>query len=254
MTKSKTDKNTANFCATNDTKCSMYYIKNQILRYMELHDMSQDEFAEYAGISTHTLHSIIYKGLDDCKLSTAIAIAKAIGIGVDELANTGAMPDISLESVRISRNLPEHVQLLIRRYIRWQQSMHEKFKNHPGKFIDVMNLDYENDHLKTSNDMEKVDISEFPTDLKAKCFRGVRIPCDEYIEFYRENDILILADDRKPRGRERCVILYFNRVFIVQKATQDGVNGYRRIRDTTFFVPENEVEYYFGYVAGVKHG
>ena len=65
---------------------------------------------------------------------------------------------------------------------------------------------------------------------------------------------MLLCDERKPRNRERAVILYYNRVYIVQKAVQEGVTGYRGIRSTSAFIPENEITYYFGYVAGVKQG
>lgn len=238
---------------TIDAKKHTDYLRENIKIYIEENDISYLEFSEIAGISYNTLQSIIYKNYD-CKLETAISIAKAIGIGLDELANTGVMPDLSLESIRISRTLPTHIQLLIRRYIRWQQSMWEKFKDHPGKIVDVMNLDYVNEHLVTTNDIEKVDISEFSEDIKAKVFRGVRIPCEEYIEFYNENDILLLCDERKPRNRERCVVLYYNRVYIVQKEIRDGVPGYKGIRGTAAFIPESDITYYFGYVAGVKQG
>lgn len=253
MTKSKIIKIQENVCATNSTKSSMYYIKNQVLRYMEIHNMSQDAFAEYAGISSHTLHSILYKGLDDCKLSTATAIARAIGIGVDELANTGALPDASLESVQIARSLPQQTIELIRRYIRWQQAKHEKFKNYRGKIIEVMDMDYEDDHLRTTNHFEKVDISEFDEDVKAIVFRGMRMPCNEYIQYYHEGDILLISASRQPRARERCMILYYNRIFIVQRDRKDGVNGYRGIRDEDAFIPESDIDYYFGYVVAVKH-
>ena len=228
------------------------FLREGVRQYMADHDMTAHEFAEKAEISFNTLQSILYKQ-SGCHLETAIAISKAIGIGLDELANTGAMPDSALESVRIARSLPASIQVLIRRYIKWQQSMYILYKDVPGKIIDVMNLDYENDHLIITNDIEKVDISEFNEDIKAKVFRGMRIPCEEYAEFYDENDILLLCDERKPRNRERCVVLYYKRVYIVQKIVQDGVSGYKGIRGTAAFIPENDITHYFGYVAGVKH-
>lgn len=229
------------------------FLRDNVRKYMDENDLTVHEFSEKADIPYSTLQNILYKDAG-CRLETAISIAKAMGIGVDELANTKSMSDLAFESVQIVRKLPNHIQLLIHRYIRWQKTMHETFKHNPGKVIDVMNMDYENEHLITTNDFEKVDISEFPIDIKAKVFRGMRIPCDEYLEFYQENDILLLCDDRKPRHRERCVILYYNRVYIVQKDCVNGVSGFKGIRGTIAFIPENEITYYFGYVCGVKHG
>ena len=253
LTKSISNELSDKNCVRDGTKNSTYYIKNHVLRYMEVHKMSQDEFAEYAGISSHTLHSIIYKGLDDCKLSTAVAIAKAIGIGVDELANTGALSPFSLESLQIVRSLPKHTVELIRRYILWQKAKYEKFKNYHGKIIEVMDLDFVDNHLMTTDHFEKVDISEFSPNVKAIVFRGMRIPCEDYIQYYSEGDILLLAGDRQPRARERCLILYYGRVFIVQRDKKNGVLGYRGIRDEEAFIPETDIDHYFGYVVDVKH-
>lgn len=239
---------------TRDTKKSLYYIRENLQKFLNEKDLSHNEFAELADLSPHTVHSILHKkDLDDCKLSTAIAIAKAIGIGVDELANTGALPDASLESVMIARSLPAHLIDLIRRYIRWQKKEYERFENYPGKLIDVMDMDYVDAHLRATNHFEKVDISEFDRDIKSIVFRGMRMPCDDYYQYYREGDILLISSIREPRARERCLISYFGRIFIVQKAKKDGVPGYRGIRDEEAFIPESDIDYYFGYVAGVKH-
>lgn len=237
---------------TDGTKNAMQYMRENLREYMRIHDLSADEMAEKADISAHTLHSILYKDLDDCKLHTAIALAKTMGVSIDELVNQGSINDDAIEAIKTVRSLPKSMQILIKRYIRWQKEMHEKSKNSPAKYIDVMNPDYFNDHLVVTNDIEKVDISEFPDDIKAKVFTGIRIPCDEYAEFYNENDILLLCDERKPRNRNRCVVMYYDRVLIVQKDTKDGVNGYRGIRSSTSFIPETDISHYFGYVAGVK--
>ena len=239
--------------AINGTKNSMYYIREKILKFMDEKDMTQDEFSEYADISAHTLHSILYKSSDDIKLGTAIRIAKAIGVGVDELANTGALSDVAMEAITSTRSLPKHIMDLIFKYIKWQKNSYEKSKNYPGKIIDVMDLDYVDAHLRATNHFEKVDISEFDKDIKSIVFKGMRIPCEDYYQYYREDDILLLSTIRPPQARERCVVSYYNRLFIVQKAKQNGVAGYRGIRDEETFIPETDIDHYFGYVAGVKH-
>lgn len=218
---------------------------------MEEHDLSQDEFAEKANISSHTLHSILYKNTDDCKLSTAIAIAHALGISVDELAGIKTISR-GLSMIQMARKLPPHTIDLIEKYIKWQKDKHEKFMNYPGKLIEVMDLDYVDAHLRATNHFEMVDISEMDRDIKSIVFRGMRIPCEDYYQYYHEDDILLLSTIRPPQARERCVVSYYGRLFIVQKHKKDGVPGYRGIRDEEAFIPETDIDHYFGYVAGVK--
>ena len=142
---------------------------------------------------------------------------------------------------------------MVRRYINWQHVLEEQTKGGKKKIIDVMNLDYVNDHLRATDDIEPLDISDMSNDIKSIVFRGMRIPCSEYIQFYRENDVLLLSAIRQPRTRERCVILYHNRVFITQREYRSGVWGYRGIRSAEVFVTEDEIDYYFGYVVAVRH-
>lgn len=226
---------------------------NHIQQYMSEHNMSASAFAEKADMSFNTLQSILYKK-KDCRVETAIAISKVLGIGMDEMLNTGSMPDATLLSIKKTRSLSEHRRLLVRRYIDLQCTMEKLEQGTKSKNVIVMNLDYVNDHLCLTDDFCTVDISDMSEDIKPLVFRGMRIPCTEYIQFYRENDILLLGAERKPRSRERCVILYFNRVFIVQRDYQDGVWGYKSIRNSEIFITEDEIDYYFGYVIAVKHG
>ena len=240
-------------CVTNHTKPPIYYVRENLLRYMGEHDLSAYEFSKLADVSVHTIHSVLYsKTLEDCKLSTASRIASVMGITLDELANTGLFPDKSLESVRICRKLPDYIVERIRRYIRWQEAEYNR-SDKKEKLVDVMNLDYVNDHLLSTNDIEIITISEFSDDIKSKVFRGMRIPCEDYAKYYDEGDILLLASERPPKFRERVMIQYYGRIFIVQKDIKDGVHGYRGIRNLDSFIPESDIDYYFGYVAAVKH-
>ena len=242
------------FCDKTQKK-SMDYVRDNLYSYLHQHNMSVADFAEKADISVYTLNSILRnddKRNEDCKLSTIILIAKAMGIGVDELANTGAAPR-AVECLKLIRTLPPHLVDLIIRYIKWQSDKYEKSKNYPNKVIDVMNLDYVDAHLRATDHFEKVDISECDRDIKSIVFRGMRLPCDDYYQYYQEGDILLLSSIREPKARERCVISYYGRLFIVQKDRKNGVSGYRGIRDEEAFIPASDIDHYFGYVAGVKH-
>lgn len=236
----------------NDKKRHSDYMRDHLRQYMADNDMTMNELAEKADIPLTTLQSIIYKN-SDCRTESAAALARAIGISVDEMLNTGALPDATLLSIQRTRSLPHYRRLLVRRYIEMQCTMEEMEKTKKKKYVSVMNLDYVNEHLCTTEDFCTVDITDMPDEIKPIVFRGLRIPCNEYIQFYRENDILLLAAERKPRLRERCVVLYYNRVFIVQREYRNGVWGFKGIRNEEIFLTESEIDFYFGYVVAVKH-
>lgn len=228
------------------------YMRDNLRQYMADNNITLHELAEKADIPFTTLQSIIYKG-SDCRTESAAALARAIGISMDEMLNTGALPDETLLSLKKSRSLPHHRRLLIRRYIEMQCNLELIEKRNKSKMVSVMNLDYVNEHLCATEDFCAVDISEMSDDIKSVVFRGVRIPCNEYIQFYRENDVLLLSAERKPRLRERCVVLYYNRVFIVQREYRNGIWGFKGIRNEEIFLTESDIDFYFGYVVAVKH-
>ena len=66
MTKKPTFNDLTEKSVTQGTKNFMYFLRENIRDYMAQNDLTADELAEKAGISEHTLHSILYKGSEDC--------------------------------------------------------------------------------------------------------------------------------------------------------------------------------------------
>ena len=68
--------------------------------------MTLQELADKAEMSIDTLRNFVYKNNKDCKLSTAIKIAKAIGVGLDEVIGCNTLSKQDIETLRMIRNIP----------------------------------------------------------------------------------------------------------------------------------------------------
>lgn len=72
------------------------------------------KFAEYTGIASSTITSMLSKGIGGTSVDTVIKICKALGITVEELQNIESKDNIKKESnkpITIAAHLPEGVEL-----------------------------------------------------------------------------------------------------------------------------------------------
>lgn len=72
------------------------------------------KFAEYTGIASSTITSMLSKGVGGTSVDTVIKICKALGITVEELQNIESKDNIKKESNKpttIASHLPEGVEL-----------------------------------------------------------------------------------------------------------------------------------------------
>lgn len=72
------------------------------------------KFAEYTGIASSTITSMLSKGVGGTSVDTVIKICKALGITVEELQNIESKDNIKKESnkpITIAAHLPEGVEL-----------------------------------------------------------------------------------------------------------------------------------------------
>lgn len=78
MTKDeKTKENTKTF-VKQDTEY-MNTFRHNVLQLMDDRDITLNQLAELSNLSIDTLKSFLYKESKDCKLVTAVALAKALG-------------------------------------------------------------------------------------------------------------------------------------------------------------------------------
>lgn len=223
--------------------------------YVREKDITIREIAEEADIPFSTLNTVIYGSAKDCKLSTAVALARALGVSIDELIGAETIDEMSRESLSICRNLPENAVYLIRWFIRHQEKIHSGLPEEK-KIISVMQTICQmNGNLKPGNEFTALDISHLRNNVRPKVFIGIKIPCDHYMPVYSPYDILLVANDRKPSPIENSVIIHGGNLFIA-KRKEEIENGktvakYYSIRDGKFRVNEEDIDEAIGYIACV---
>ena len=234
----------------------MRSLRQNLQVLMGSHGMSMAQLAEKAGISYETLKSLIYSESKDCKVSTAISLAKAFDISIDELLGSGTIEAEAMESIQIARKLPANYV----RFVRWAIRYHERMlmeKRVSHKAVNVMLPEYNNEgNIVLADNFELVDISDISSMIRPKIFLGIKIPCDNYMPHYGLGDILLIANDRNPMGNEVSVIILDGYLWLARRMVErdtDGVDtvNYYSIRDGKFRVNEKDISEHIGYVSGV---
>lgn len=220
---------------------------------MDAKGYSVRKLSEEADMPYETLKSFIYGYSKDCKLSTAVKLAKVFGISIDELVGAGTIEEKSRESLQMSREMPNHVMYLIRSFIRHQYKMYSQLPPESMN-IPVLLPECNNGYLRTTNVTETISIDHLTDGLKSRIALGIRIPCEHYEPFFMPNDILLLGVDRGGLNNEKCVVCYKGNYFIAIKRVYIE-NGEKKLKyismmdGHTELLP-NDLDDKLGYVVG----
>ena len=219
--------------------------------YIQEKDITLREISEASDIAYSTLNSFLYGDATDCKLSTAVALARALNVSIDELVGAETLEPLTRESLAMCRNLPPNAVHLIRWHIRHQHYLYNEV--HKGKrIISIMDaICQHNGNLKLSNDYDQLDITGLDPEQIHKIFFGIRIPCDHYMPHYMQGDVLLIANDRNPVSHENTVLILNNNLFIGRRKVENGIAKYYSIRDGKYRIDEADVDEILGYVVDV---
>lgn len=229
----------------------MRNLRRNLELYIAEPDITIKDISEDANISFSTLNSLLYGNAMDCKLSTAIALAKALNVSIDELVGASTVSPITSESLALCRNLPDNALYLIRWYIRHQYSQYKK-KPDNKRIVSIMMIKCNhNGSLKLSDLFKDLDITHLSSEIKSKVFFGIAIPCEHYVPTYTPYDILLIANDRQAMPGEHNLVLINNCLFILERKIKDGIAKFYSIRDGRYHIDEDDVDEVIGYVAEV---
>lgn len=229
--------------------------RKNLFMYIDRKEITLAQLAEDADMPASTLRSFLYGTANDCHVSTVVKLARALNISCDELLGSGTISNQTCKSLQVLRTLPESFT----HFIRWEIHFHKeklssgKVSNHA---IEVMESTCgESGNMKMTNEMDIVDISHLSDEIRPRVFMGIRISCESYEPIYYKGDILLLANDRKPRNSEHIVVNMNDNMWIL-KQKEEIINNEKRttyysIRDGRKRPVENENGFVLGYVVSV---
>lgn len=201
---------------TVDRNDYMSAFRKNIDMYVAEKDITLREIAEAADISYSTLNTFVYGNSTDCKLSTAVKLARAFGISVDELIGAGTIEDETRQTIAMSRNLKDHHRHVIRVFAKHQYLLHGDVPV-KSKQISVMIPECQHGHLRTTTMTEALNIDHLPQSVKSEACLGLRIPCKHYEPLFMRDETLILGAHREGLNGEMCVVSKDGNMYICKK-------------------------------------
>lgn len=228
--------------------------RRNLYLYLDNKEITMSELSESSDVNLSTLKTFMYGSTKDISLTTAVKLARALDVSIDELVGAETITEPSRESLRMCRELPESDLYLVRWFIRYLYKENEKHE--PNKrYVSVMEvLCNENGNLKITSNYRHIDITNVYEEFKGKVFFGITMPCDHYMPTYSPYDMLLIANDRLPNFNENCLIRMNGLLHIAKRRVENGIAKYYSIRDGKFRVEEKDINELVGYVAYVVKG
>ena len=246
LEKEKLKKISKNLSANRDDFISTF--RHNLFMYIDEKDITIKDISEKANVPFSTLNTFLYGDSKDIKLSTAVKLAHALNVSIDELVGADTINEVSRESIAICRNLPDNALYLIRWYIRYIDSLNKKNEPH-RRYVSVMELECNhNGNLKITTNYRHIDITDISEEYRSKVFFGITIPCEHYMPIYSPYDILLIANDRNAKINENVLIRTDGNLFIAKRKVENGIVKYYSIRDGKFRLSEDEVDEVIGYI------
>lgn len=227
--------------------------RNNVQMYVDEKEIRMSDIANEADISVKTLDNFLHNKTKDCNLSTAVALARALEVSLDELVGAETIEEETRKVIAMSRNLKEHHRKVIRMYAKHQYIMHGESEEN-SKSISVLTPVCKNGHLKTTIIDKKICIDFLSKPTKEKVGMGIQIPCDHYEPHFLKGEVVLLGFDREGENNEICVISSGGNIYICMKKIQ-FVNGkkevnYVAITNKQKIFSFDEIDDRFGYVVG----
>lgn len=246
---------TATLKFTSDRNNYMSAFKKNIDMVIEGKAITVKELSEVADIPFSTLSSFLYGDNMDCKLSTAVKLARALEVSVDELIGAETIESVTRDSLKTCRTLPKHALYLIRYFINHQKTIYENLPS-DEKVISVFCPHTVRGRLVSTNVVEPCSANKLPDQIKTSVYAGIRIPeeYEHFMPYYAPEEIILIAADREALDGERCVVTHEERIFIVTKKSyiEDGKKKWKYVAlmNNKIVIPANEIDEKLGYVVG----
>lgn len=226
----------------------MECFRDNVQMYVDQKEIKASQIADAADISVKTLDNFLHNKTKDCNLSTAVALARALEVSLDELVGAETVKPEARGSMPIYRNLPPQDQYLVRWFVNYLMSLSAEEEN-KSLYRSVMDIECVNGALKLNSLYHRADISEVPAELRTRIFFGIKMPCDHYMPVYSPYETLLIANDRMPMHNENCLIRVKKNVYIAKLKIENKEMKFYSIRDGKPRLNRDEIDEIVGYIA-----
>lgn len=231
----------------------MQSFRKNIDMYISEKDITIRELSETSDINFETLKSFIYGDAKDCKLSTAVKLARALNVSIDELVGAETIEEETRKVIAMTRNLKEHHRKVIRMYAKHQYLLHGENELNI-KYISVLKPECKGGYLKMTLIDEKYCVKDLAEPTQRKVGMGIKIPCDHYEPHFMKGEIILLGFDREGENNEKCVISHGGNIYICIKKIQfvEGKKeiNYVAITNKKKVFSFDDIDDRFGYIVG----
>lgn len=218
--------------------------RGNVLSEMEKQNLSMKEFALKSGLPLSTVGAFVYGQVKDVRVSTAITLSKTLGVGLDSLIGANTLSEHHLrllENYDMLNNTGKCFVSWYAEHLRMEQeNSHKKIQ-----MVCVMHMKVKDGYMMLTRDCEQMEI---PFECNGKIYFGFTLPCDFYMPHYCKNEIILVANDRKPYFDEHCLIRMGEAVYFARRKIIGNDPQYFSIRDGKFRVRESDVDEFLGYV------
>lgn len=222
--------------------------RQNLFMYVNDKEITLNDISVLSGIPYATLNSFLYGKCNNVRIDNVVKLARTFEVSIDELVGAETINELTLESIKICRNLPENDLMLVRWFIRCLADLNSQ--NEPNKrYVSVM-LPEENNNgdCKLVSKFEKLEITDLKEPLKSKIFIGFKIISNYYLPYYYPNDIVLVANDRPAKQNEHIIVRAGDYIFIVKKVIENGISKLFSIRDDKYRMNESEIDELIGYI------
>lgn len=222
--------------------------RQNLFKYVTDKDITLNDISMESGIPYNTLNTFLYGNSKDTRISNAVKLAHALDISIDELIGAETIPELTRESLKICRNLPDNDLMLVRWFIRCLADLNSQ--NEPNKrYVKVMLPEEDNDgNCKLVSKFENMEITDLQEPLRSKIFMGFKVISDYYMPHYKPNDIILIANDRPAKPNEHIIVRVGDYIFIVKRILVNGIGKLYSIRDDKYRIDELDVDEIIGYI------
>lgn len=223
-------------------------LRRNLYLYLENKEITLNSLSEASDMNPSTLKTFLYGNAKDISLSNVVKLAKALGVSIDELVGADTIPELSRESLRMCREMPENDLMLVRWFIRCLYDLNSQ--NEPNKrYVKVMLPEEDNNgNCKLVSKFENVEITDLEEPLRSKIFMGFKVISDYYMPYYMTGNTVLIANDRPAKTSEHVLVRVGDYFFIVKRKTENGVAKLYSIRDDKYRIDEADTDEIVGYI------